>query len=58
MTTKEKKMKIITLCMNQLLDAIGADFDFRDNCGDADLWDIDFDEFDTTTYIKTIIDIL
>ena len=58
MSKEEKKVRIIGLCWQQMLDAIGADFDFRDNCTDADLWDIDFNEFNPATYIKTIIDIL
>ena len=58
MDKEEKKGKIIDLCWEKMLDAIYADFDFRDNCTDADLWDIDFNEFNPATYIKTIIDIL
>ena len=58
MSKEEKKKRIISLCFQQMLDAIDADFDFRDNCTDTDLWDIDFNEFDPATYIKTIVDIL
>ena len=58
MDKEEKKGKIIDLWWEKMLDAIYADFDFRDNCTDADLWDIDFNEFNPATYIKTIIDIL
>ena len=54
MSKAEKKIKIIEACWKWMLEAIKADFDFRDNCTDADLWDIDFNEFDPATYIRTI----
>ena len=57
MTKSEKKAKIFELCLNQMVAALKADWDFRDNCTDADLWDIDFDDFDATTYLKLNIDL-